>query len=445
MIHIKKGLDLPISGSPEQQIDGQVKASRVAVIGYDYHGMKPTMEVREGDSVKKGQLLFTDKKNKGVKYTAPAAGTVTQINRGDKRVFQSLVIDVQGDDAIEFKAYARADLPQLARQDVVDQLVDSGLWTALRTRPYSMVPAVDAVPNSIFVTAMDTNPLAADPALIINEQADAFTAGLEVLGRLTEGKLFLCQQQGAKLPSVERAQVAEFAGKHPAGLVGTHIHFLDPVSEFKSVWHLGYQDVIAMGQLFLTGQLHTERVVALAGPQAVKPRLVRTQLGADLNELCQSELKPGTTRIISGSVFGGRAAKGPVAFLGRYTNQVSLLLEGDERILFRYLRAGVNLHSVIPIFVSALNKLKRFDFTTTTNGSARTMVPLGQFEKLMPLDILATQLLRSICVGDLEMAVKLGALELDEEDLALCTYACVGKYEYGPILRDNLTRILKEG
>ena len=223
------------------------------------------------------------------------------------------------------------------------------------------------------------------------------------------------------------------------------MHFLDPVSASKSVWQIGYQDVIAIGKLFTTGQLWVERVIALAGPVVNQPRLLRTRLGACLQSLSAGELQPGLNRVISGSVFGGRTARGPFAYLGRYHQQVSCLHEGDERELLHYLRAGVNKHSVLNIFVSKLAAAKRFAFDTSTNGSPRAMVPVGNYEAVMPLDILPTQLLRYLIVGDSEMAQKLGCLELDEEDLALCTYVCAGKYEYGPILRDNLTRIEKEG
>ena len=237
-----------------------------------------------------------------------------------------------------------------------------------------------------------------------------------------------------------------FAGPHPAGLAGTHIHFLDPVHAEKSVWSLNYQDTIAVGKLFATGRLWTERVVSIAGPMAAKPRLVRTRLGASLDELTAGELKTGKKlRVISGSVFGGRTSRGACAFLGRYHLQVSCLEEGTEREMLHYLRAGANKHSVMNLFISKLSSGKLFDFTTSTNGSPRAMVPIGNYEEVMPLDILPTQLLRALIVGDTEMAQKLGCLELDEEDLALCTYVCAGKYEYGPILRDNLTRIEKEG
>lgn len=447
MIKIRRGLDLPITGSPNQSIEDGPQVRQVALIGFDYHGMKPTMAVQVGDKVKLGQEVFSDKKIPGVIYTAPAAGTVVAINRGDQRVFHSLVINVEGDDAVEFAKYSAGELAGLSREQVQDNLVKSGLWTALRTRPYSKAPALDSKPSSIFVQAIDTNPLAADPAVIIATKKEAFANGLTLLGRLTEGKVFVCQAPGAELPKGQGANIAveTFDGIHPAGNPGTHIHFLDPVNAHKFVWTVGYQDVIAIGELFTSGKLSVERVVALAGPQVERPRLVRTRLGANLNELTDGQTKAGENRVISGSVFGGRRSHGNLNFLGRFHTQISVLLEGREREMLHYLRAGTNKFSVLGIYLSKLFGSKKFAFTTSTNGSERAMVPVGSYEKIMPLDILPTQLLRSLIVGDTEMAQKLGCLELDEEDLALCTFVCPGKYEYGPILRNNLTRIENEG
>ena len=445
MIKIKRGLDLPMTGTPTQRIEAAKPVHSVAVIGFDYNGMKPTMQVQEGDRVKLGQVLFSDKKTPGVNFTAPGAGVVTAINRGDRRVLQSVVIELEGDEHIAFASYSADQLAGLAQEQVRENLQESGLWTAFRTRPYSKTPAVDTTPRSIFVTAMDTHPLAADPAVVIAEYAEDFSRGLTVLSRLA--KVFLCKAEGVTLPgeSLDNVHTEAFAGPHPAGLPGTHIHYLDPVSATRVVWHIGYQDVIAIGKLFTTGQLWVERVIALAGPVAKNPRLLRTRLGANVGDLIRDELHAGQNRVISGSVLGGRTARGTCNFLGRYHTQLSCLAEGDERQMFHYLRAGVNKFSVLNIFISKLFSGKKFDFTTTTNGSERAMVPVGSYEKVMPLDILPTQLLRAILVGDTEVAQQLGCLELDEEDLALCTFACPGKYEYGPILRDNLTRIEQEG
>lgn len=436
---------MPIVGAPTQRIEAGRPVRSVAVIGFDYPTMKPTMAVQVGDRVKLGQILFSDKKSEGVHYTAPGAGVVSAVHRGEKRVLQSVVIDLEGDDEITFASYSSDQLEGLSSEQVRENLQQSGLWTALRTRPFSKVPAVDAVPNSIFVTAIDTHPLAADPAVIIAEQAEAFEAGLKVLGNLA--KVFLCKAPDASLPgeSLAKVQVEVFSGPHPAGLAGTHIHFLDPVSASKSVWTIGYQDVIAVGKLFTSGRLWVERVVALGGPVVENPRLVRTRLGANLDELTAGELQPGANRVVSGSLLGGRTAHGAFAYLGRYHQQVSCLREGKEREMLHYMRAGVEKHSILNIYISKLMGGKKFAFSTSTNGSPRAMVPVGNYEEVMPLDVLPTQLLRALIVGDTEVAQKLGCLELDEEDLALCTYVCAGKYEYGPILRDNLTRIEKEG
>ena len=446
MIKVRRGLDLPIAGAPEQVIQDGPKISQVAVVGSDYPGMKPTMVVREGDRVTRGQALFTDKKNEGVVFTAPAAGIVVAINRGERRVFQSLVIDTDGDKAEKFKSYKADKLATLDRAAVVNNLVNSGQWVALRTRPYSKVPAIDSTPASIFVTAMDTNPLSADPAVIIAQRSEDFINGLTVLTRLTDGPVNLCvaPDSGVVGHDIDGVREISFSGPHPAGLPGTHIHHVDPVSADKTVWSIGYQDVIATGALFTSGKLDNSRVVSLAGPQVLKPRLVSTCVGANLNQLVIGELANDENRVISGSVLAGRKAAGEFAYLGRYHNQVSVIREGREREFLHYLRAGVNKHSALPLFISSLSK-KLFNMTSSTNGSERAMVPVGGYEDVTALDILPVQLLRSLIVGDTEMAQKLGCLELDEEDVGLYTYVCVGKYEYGGILRDNLTRIEKEG
>ena len=444
--NIKKGLDLPISGAPEQQIQSGNVVTQVAVLGEEYIGMRPTMHVQVGDSVKQGQVLFEDKKNLGVKFTAPASGQITAVNRGAKRVLQSVVIDVAGDEKETFEKFAADKLSGVAREQVQSQLVDSGLWTALRTRPFSKIPEIGSVPNSIFVSAMDTNPLAADPSVIIAARNDDFVNGLHVLTNLTDGKLFVTKAPGATVNTGNaKVDVHEFAGPHPAGLVGTHIHTLDPVGPSKKVWHINYQDVIAVGALFTTGEIDNSRVVAIGGPVAKKPRLVTTILGASLEQLVANESTEESVRVISGSVLNGTHASGPNAYLGRYHVQVSLIKEDKEKKLFGWIMPGSNQHSITRAYLGHLNTKRLFDMTSTTNGSDRSMVPIGNYERIMPLDVLPTLLLRDIISGDTDGAQTLGALELDEEDLALCSYVCPGKYNYGPILRDCLTKIEQEG
>ncbi|MBZ7670806.1 Na(+)-translocating NADH-quinone reductase subunit A [Klebsiella grimontii] len=447
MIKITKGLNLPIAGMPSQQISSKPAVKHVALLGEEYIGMRPSMAVREGDRVQKGQLLFEDKKNPGVRFTAPASGTISAIHRGERRVLQSVVIDVDGDDAVHFPRYELADLAALTREVVQRQLLESGMWTAFRTRPFSKIPAPGSVPAAIFVTAIDTNPLAADPQPIILAQREAFDAGLTLLTRLTDGKVHVCQANGGKLGGHPVGQVTfnQFAGPHPAGLVGTHIHFLEPVSLKKQVWHLNYQDVIAVGKLFLEGELSVERIIALAGPQVKEPRLIKTCSGASLDELLADELLDDENRIISGSVLSGTHARGPHAFLGRFHLQVSVVKEGREKELFGWVMPGKDKFSITRTTLGHFMKRKLFNFSTDTNGGERAMVPIGNYERVMPLDILPTMLLRDLLAGDTDSAQALGCLELDEEDLALCTYVCPGKYEYGPALRSVLTQIEQEG
>jgi Na+-transporting NADH:ubiquinone oxidoreductase subunit A len=460
---IKRGLDLPIEGAPRQEVTDGPKITRVAVINDDYPLMKPKMLVNVGDTVRRGQPLFEDRKAKGVVYTAPGAGTVAAIHRGAQRKLESVVIDLseqeQADPAnlpdealVRFKRYTAAEVAAADAQEVRDQLSRSGLWAALRARPYSRVPGVDESCQAVFVTATDTHPLAPSVDAIVDSYgqggAQAWTVGLTVASRLTEGPVFLCKGPNSKLSASGVARVREetFVGKHPAGVVGTHIHVLAPVSGARTVWHLSAQDVLAIGKLFSEGVLDPQRVVAIAGPSVKEPRLVRARLGASTTQLTAGQLKDGEHRVVSGSVLYGRKAQDEViGYLGRYHQQVSCLPEGHERTLFGWLSPGAQMFSTVRAFISSLMPGKRFPMTTTTHGSHRAMVPLGNYERVMPLDIMATSLLRALASGDLENIEKLGGLELDEEDLGLCTFASPGKEDFGQMLRDALTRLWKEG
>ena len=442
-IQVKKGLTLPIKGEPEQVIEPGNLVQTVAVVGTDFLGLKPAMSVNEGDTVEFGQKLFEDRKTPGVIYTAPASGKIVAVNRGPKRILESVEIEISENDETDPRGVTPK--PQHGGRDaIVESLVASGLWTSLRTRPFSKVANPKQIPHALFITAIDTNPLAADPVVVLRGNEDCFAHGIEILTQLTEGKTYLCKSPGSPI-SGQGCEIVEFAGPHPAGLVGTHIHYLNPVGPNKAVWHVNYQDVIAIGAYFLNGELRKDRVVALGGPQVGRPRLLRTRLGAKLSELVAGELKNGENRLVSGSILSGRLAAGPFDFLGRYHSQVSCLLEGRVREFLGWQKPGVDKFSVKNIFASKLFPKKLFGFTTSVEGSDRAMVPIGAYEKVMPLDIEPVFLLRALITGDTEQAQLLGGMELDEEDLGLCTFVCPGKYEYGPLLRKNLEQIEKEG
>ncbi|MEN8192521.1 MAG: Na(+)-translocating NADH-quinone reductase subunit A [Bacteroidota bacterium] len=444
---IKKGLDLPIAGSPRQEISRLIKTKKVALLGDDYVGMKPTMLIAVGDQVKLGQVLFTDKKTPGVKYTSPAAGKVLEINRGEKRVFKSIVIEVDGSNEETFNSYPENELDNLTVNEIKTNLIDSGLWTSLRVRPFSKVADPENQPHSIFITAIDTNPLSPSIEKVLEEKENDFINGLKVISKLTEGTMFLCKTPDFIIPSVsiKNLSVEEFDGPHPSGLVGTHIHKLDPVSSKRHVWYINVQDVSAIGHLFTKGKINTERIISLAGPQVTNPILIKTQIGADLNELIEGELKEGENRVISGSVLSGFTATGTVSYLGRYHQQVSVIKEDRKREFFGWVNPSAKKYSVKEVMLSSILPNKKFDFSTALNGGHRAIVPIGSYEKVMPLDILPNYLLRSLAVDDIEEAEQLGCLELDEEDLALCTFVCPSKVDHGENLRRNLTIIEKEG
>lgn len=446
---IKKGLDIPITGGPKQEIGDGNPVKSVAILGMDYVGMKPTMMVSEGDKVKLGQALFTDKKNPGVLFTSPGAGVVRAIHRGAKRVLQSVVIDLQGSEQESFAKYKEDRLADLSREQVQENLLASGLWTAFRTRPYGKIPAVDSKAASIFVTAMDTRPLAADPEFIIKERSADFINGLKVIAKLTDGKTYLCKATGDEITTGDApVTVAEFNGPHPAGLPSTHIHFIDPVNIHKFVWYIDYQAVIAIGALFIKGKLNVERVVALAGPTVKNPRLVRTRVGASTDDLVAGELLDDVeSRVISGSVLYGHTAVDWAAYLGFYNLQVSALQEGRAREFFGWIVPGKDKYSALNVYTSSVDKKhnRLFPLTTDKNGSNRAIVPVGIYETVMPMDILPTPLLKSLVVGDSDQAQLLGCLELDEEDVSLFTFVDPGKHDFAPVLRANLTKIEKEG
>jgi len=379
--------------------------------------------------------------------TSPGSGRVERILRGSRRSIHSIVIQLDGAGEETFSRYSDIEVEQLNRDQVKENLFAAGLWLSFRTRPYSTTPEPDSEPFAIYVTAIDTNPLAVDPVVVITEKISDFVRGLRVIRKLTRGKVYVCKAQGANinLPADLPVVEAEFAGPHPAGLAGTHIHCITSVAEQRLVWHLHYQDVIAIGQLFSTGRLVTDRVVALAGPGVIRPRLIRTRLGANMAELVKNELLDGPLRVISGSVLSGRNAADGFQFLGRYHHQISVMPEGGQRDLLGWLRPGLTRFSAINTFVSGvMRKYQSIAFSSLLNGSPRAMVPIGVYEKVMPLDILATHLLRALLVRDTDSAKVLGCLELDEEDLALCSYVCPCKHEFGTVLRDNLDQLMKD-
>jgi len=449
-VSLSKGLDIPIDGAPAPVIDLANDVGSVAVLGADYVGLEPKMLVGEGERVARGQPLFQQKRDPAIVFTAPASGTVV-IHRGARRALKAVVIDV--DDADEREAGPGVSAPgEMSSAMLRARLLESGLWTAFRTRPFSRIPASDAEPRSIFVTACETRPLAGMPEAVVAAHADAFSLGVDLLARLAAGSVFLCTgaQWSGPTGSAPTVEHVVFDGPHPAGLPGTHIHHLDPVGADREVWHIGYQDVIAIGKLIGEGRLWTERVVALGGNGFSNPRMVRTRLGADLVALTAGELaepKPdeAAARLISGCILSGRHAQGSEAWLGRYHLQVSAIAQARPRRTAFWQRPFANGYSFAGALARSRNPRTSARTTTDQHGRATALVPTDAFERLIPMDVLAVPLLRALLVKDTDRAQALGCLELDEEDLALCSFVCPGKNDYASVLRRNLELIEREG
>jgi Na+-transporting NADH:ubiquinone oxidoreductase subunit A len=450
---IRKGLDLPIPGAPAQVLQEGNRVTRVGVLAADFPGLQPRLLVAEGQRVRRGEVLFEDLSRPGVRHTAPGAGRVAAIHHAPDGALSSVVIHLSEaeqsgscdeSELVPFTSQASAGPELLERAQVQALLLESGLWTALRTRPFSRPPLPGSAPRALFVTALDSQPLAPRPELAIRARRRDFDRGLAVLDQLTDGPTYLCVASGSGIEAGLTApvRVEHFEGPHPSGTPGLHIHCLEPAGRDREVWHIGYQDVIAVGELFATGRLAVERIVALAGPPVLQPRLVRARLGVSVDELMQGEVEPGELRLISGSVLAGRTATGrELGYLGRFHQQVSALREERGRRLLGWLAPGRRRYSSLPVFLSRLRGGRRCEFTTSTHGPRRAVLPRGLYERVLPLDLLPAPLLIALCGGDVRRAEQLGALELDEEDLALCGFVDPGKNDFGPALRRALEQL----
>ncbi|MGI9305190.1 MAG: NADH:ubiquinone reductase (Na(+)-transporting) subunit A [Gammaproteobacteria bacterium] len=422
-VNIKKGKNLGIGVTPRPRAGDTKLSSNVALLGRDFPGVKFEVLADEGVRVKAGAAVLRDRYRPQIVFCSPVSGTVAAVNRGARRALMSLRIDCDDEQGV-----AELDVPAaLGRDEVRRLMLASGLWTALRTRPFGHVPDSGGEPAALLVTAMDTEPLAADPAAIINGHAENFSRGMDALTALCEAPVYLCKAPDADISTGEskRVVVAEFSGPHPAGLPGTHIHSLCPIGFGPDeAWHIGYQDVISLGCLVSTGRPWAQREIALVGPAVKRPRVLTVSCGAAVGELLADELEEEPVRVISGSALSGHAAVGAEAYLGQRHNQLTILPEAQPERGSRW---------------------KKTVFDTGLGGKPGPFVPISDLERVAPPGVLPVPLLRALLVGDVERARDLGALELVEEDLALLTYVCASKTDYGPLLRDVLDRLYKEG
>ena len=439
MIKTNKGLDLPISGSPSMDLDSSTAINSVAILGADYVGLKPTMMIDEGDSVQSGQKIFENKKNPGTFVTSHLSGVVASINRGEKRRFISLVIEEDASiDPIEFNFENY--------NHHIDFLVDTGALSYFKTRPYNRMPIPSVLPSAIFINACDTNPLSVDPYLLmeLGEDQDLFNLGLNFITSIDPSIKVFCSYQNKNFDqSVAGVTYTCFKGPHPAGLVGSHIHFLYPVGQNRSVWNISWQEVISIGYIIENKILRSEKLISFGGPNVHDPKILKLKYGSNLSEATAGKVLDNS-RIISGSVLNGHTAENIMNYLGAFDNQVSVLPNESNDILFNWAMPGSKLHSMLPAFISSWIKPKEFKFNVSMNGGNRAIVPISSYQEIMPLNILTTQLLKCLVTFDIELGEKLGVLELAPEDLALASYVCPSKYDYQSILNSNLEKMYEE-
>jgi len=445
-IRIKRGLDIPIAGGlTETAIENGPTATRIAVLAQEAVGIKPKMLVRSGDQVQIGTPLFYDKRDPEVLFTSPACGKVAEVNRGERRRLLSVSVDCQADSSqVELEIPGESDSQQLWRS----KLAKTGWWPALRQRPFDSVARLGDEPQALLVTAMDTRPLAPSPLTVLAGRESAFQTGIKALKNLVDCPVWLCHKAGEDWSALtaDDIQVQTFSGPHPAGNAGVHIHSLSPVGGDRKAWHVGYQEVADLGDFLATGKLATQKVIALVGPAAHNPRLLRVAKGADLAQITKDESNAEETRMISGCVLSGLHSEGssPQAYLGARSNQVTLLDSQTHKKFVDWPNPLAGTHTVSNAVFSKFFR-RKFAMNVDSNGSPRAIVPIGAWEPLMPMDILPTQLIKALASNDLMGSEKLGVLEVVEEDLALCEYADHSKTEISTLVRNMLTRIEKEG
>ena len=437
MFKTKKGLNLPISGNPSSDVDSSTAVNSIGILGADYVGLKPTMMVDEGETVLSGQKLFENKKNPGTFITSPSSGVVRSIKRGEKRRFVSLIIDTDNTlDQVQF------DLNNYSNS--MDFLVDSGALAYFRTRPYNRMPEPNELPSAIFINACDTNPLSVDPHELIKLDQDLFNKGLHFIQAInSDVKTFCSFQDNAFDQSVQGVNYNQFDGPHPAGLVGTHIHFLYPVGQNRTVWSISWQEVISLGFLIQNQILRSYKYISFGGPNTHDPKILKLKYGSNLSEVTAGKIFDNS-RVISGSVLHGHTGENVMNYIGAFDNQVSVLPDESNDILFNWAMPGSRLHSKLSAFISSWIKPKNFKFNVSMNGGNRAIVPVSSYQEIMPLNILMTQLLKSLVTLDIELGEKLGVLELAPEDLALASYVCPSKYDYQSILDSNLEKMFEE-
>ncbi|MFN8257793.1 MAG: Na(+)-translocating NADH-quinone reductase subunit A [Bacteroidales bacterium] len=443
IIKIKKGLDIRLKGAAEQVINDTEKPGFYAVKPTDFHGLVPRSEVQEGDAVQAGTVLFIDKNNPEIRFCSPVSGKVKAINRGDRRALLEIV--VEADNSVSYKDFVKEDPDQLSRDEIVKKLLESGIWTFIRQRPFNRLANPMSKPKSIFISGFDSSPLAADVDFILQGTEKEFLTGIKALSKLTDGKIHigLREKTGSFIRDIPGIEIHFFNGPHPSGNVGIQINKIDPIGKGDIIWTVKPQEVVFIGRLFDKGIYDVSKVVALAGSQVNRPQYYRVIGGTAVESILSGKIKEGNSRIISGNVLTGTKIE-MQGFLGHYDNLITVIPEGDSPEFLGWAAPGLDKFSASRTFLSSFFPRKIYDLNTNTHGCERAYVVSGQYEKVLPMDIYPVYLVKAILAEDIELMEKLGIYEVAEEDFALCEYVCTSKIQVQSIISKGIDLIIKE-
>lgn len=447
IITLRKGLDINLQGKAEETLAEVPRSSEYAVSPLDFEGVTPKLLVKVGDKVKAGTPLFFNKYNERVLFTSPVSGTVTAVNRGEKR--KVLNVTVAADERTDYEEFARLEPSKASREEIVELLLKSGLWPMLVQRPYGIIADPNDVPKAVFISAFDSAPLAPDYNFVLQGEQKNLQAGIEVMRRLTQGKVHLSMRAGAEgaMPSLRNVELHTFAGKHPVGNVGVQIHHIDPINKGDVVWTVNIQDLAIIGRLFNEGRVDMTKVIAVAGSEVAAPHYVRIVSGASVASILGNNIKPqkpgDSVRIISGNVLTGTKVTAD-GFIGFYANMLTVIPEGDKYELLGWAMPRCNKFSVSHAYFSWLCPKKSYRLDTNLNGGERPFVVTGLYEQYLPMDIYPMYLLKACLAGDIEKMENLGIYEVVEEDFALCEFVDPSKTEIQQIIRDGINLMIKE-
>jgi len=443
-VRIRKGADIKLKGVAEKLYANPVPTSDIVIRPTDFPTLMPKLMVKVGDKVKAGSALFYNKENDQILFTSPVSGEVTEINRGEKR--KVLEIKVRADGADQHETFKQADPNTLSKEDILGNMLKSGVWPFIRQRPFDVIANPADEPKAIHITAIDTAPLAPDYGFIVHGQGSVFQVGLDALVKLTSGKVHLNitgdSNADEAFSGAKNVQINKIYGPHPSGNVGIQLHHIDPVNKGEVVWVLKALDVLTIGKLFKEGKFDASRSIAVTGSKVKTPKYIKTILGANIGDILKGNVEEGG-RYISGNPLSGTQIPAD-GYLGFYDYQLSVIPEGGNNQFFGWLAPGFNKFSLSRTFFSWLTPNKVYDLNTNMNGEARAFVMTGEYEKVFPMDIYPVYLLKAMITEDIDNMEKLGVYEVAPEDFALCEYGCTSKIETQKVVREALDLVRKE-